>query len=77
MKVRVVTESLSRDTEAALLELVDRVRSGEIVGLAAVTLQRGRRFGYIYAGEAYDNPLLTLGAIRILESDLIRHTTPS
>jgi hypothetical protein len=70
---RVVAENPSSDTAQVLSELMELAKTGELIGFAFVSLYRRRRVQTGATGEASRSPVFTLGAVRILEQNLLHH----
>lgn len=58
-----VNETVSHDTIEALEFLLQEARSGELIGLAYGAMLKRRTCIVDTAGEAYRNPLFTLGVV--------------
>jgi len=70
---RVIAENPSSDTMHVLMELMELAHKGELIGLAFVSLHKRRKVQTGATGEASRSPVFTIGAVRILEQNLLHH----
>lgn len=66
----VVHEQVSHDAIEALEFLLERAQRGELIGIAYGAMLRDRTCIIDTAGEAYRNPLFTLGVVCLLSDDV-------
>lgn len=69
---RLVPDSLSTETIECLEQLLERARSGDVIGLAFAAMLRERSYIVDSAGEAHRNPTFGLGMVRMLDNELTR-----
>lgn len=65
-----VEESVSTETVACLVGLLDQAQRGELVGVAVGAIYKRSNFGTCSAGEARRNPVFTMGVLDILREEL-------
>jgi hypothetical protein len=68
--LQLVTQSVSRDAEECATVLLDRIRRGEIQGLAFVALMPRRRYFTGVCGECAEDPTGVRGAILALDDEM-------
>jgi len=67
---RLITDTLSTDTEQALTQLLDLAKRGELIGVAFAGMLRQRRYFVNTAGEAHRNPTFARGCVSALADQL-------
>lgn len=64
--------SSDADTVRALEVMLQLAKAGGVTGIAAVVFCRSKRYTVELTGEGKRNPTYALGAVRLVESDLVR-----
>lgn len=72
--LRLVTSEICepQDTVNTLRAMLQAAISGELTGIAAICVQRDSGYSLCATGSARDNTTFTLGALRMLESELVQ-----
>jgi len=65
-----VPDMVSNDTVACLQALLQKAKSGEVIGLAYCAMLKKRTYIVNTAGEAHDSPTFTRGMLRALDDQL-------
>lgn len=79
MPYQLVHDTFSKDTVAALRQLLDYAERGELTGIAFAATFKRMRYITNVAGLLAKNPTFCRGAIKALDDDLaliIRHRDP-
>lgn len=69
---QLVRDSVSRDMEQAAIQLLEEVRSGNVVGLAFGIALRGRKYFVNVAGILAKDPTYARGIVAALDDELAR-----
>lgn len=69
---RLVPAEISHETVAALDELLDQARRGEVIGIAYAVMCKGRDYFVDTAGEAHRSPTFALGMVQVLNLEVAR-----
>jgi len=72
-RFRLVEEYISDETVALLEDLLAQAVKGEVVGIAFITLNRQNRYSVGWGGKAHAEPVLALGLLERLRSQLNQH----
>jgi hypothetical protein len=67
---RLITDTISTDTTAALEQLLDLARRGELIGIAFAGMLKQRRYFVNTAGTAHESPTFTRGMLATLDDSL-------
>lgn len=65
-----IADTISTDTEQALMQLLDLARRGELIGVAFAGMLKERRYFVNTAGEAHRNPTFARGLVAVLDDSL-------
>lgn len=65
-----VPDNVSHDTVRCLETLLDRARTGEVIGIAFAVMLKRRAYIVNSAGEAHRNPTFSRGMIAALDDEL-------
>jgi hypothetical protein len=68
--LRLVKDRIAHDVVAALEQLLDGARRGEVTGIAFAATLKQERFITDVAGTCYTNPAFARGAVAFLSDDL-------
>lgn len=69
---RLIPDTISTDTVTCLELLLDRARTGEVIGLAFCAMLKQRAFIVNTAGAAHESPTFARGMVAALDDDLGR-----
>jgi hypothetical protein len=64
---------VSESTINTLESLLEEARQGTLLGVAFIGLPRGRQPIWGWAGRASQDPCLALGAVRLLDDEMVRY----
>lgn len=67
---QLMPDSISTDTEQALVQLLDLAQRGELIGLAFAGMLKQRRYFVNTAGEAHRNPGFARSCVSVLDDEL-------
>jgi hypothetical protein len=73
--LKYVGTHVAADAVQLLDELLKEARSGEVIGVAVVSLRRRRRFQISYTGAVQDEPAASLGAGVVLVAEILKTLT--
>jgi hypothetical protein len=65
-----IPDSVSHETVAALEQLAERARAGEVLGVGFVAVLKRRRYIVNTAGDCRTDPTLTRGMVLALDDEL-------
>ena len=66
-----VADTISKDTQEALEQLLVMARRGDLIGVAFAAMLNQRKYFVNVAGEAYRNPGFSCSCIRVLDAELV------
>lgn len=69
---RLIADTISTDTIKCLELLLERARTGEVIGLAFCAMLKQRAFIVNTAGAAHESPTFARGMVAALDDDLGR-----
>jgi hypothetical protein len=67
---KLVSDTISNETEDALIQLLDLARRGELIGIAFAGMLKQRQYFVNTAGEAHRNPTFARGVVAALDDSL-------
>ena len=70
--MQLVHDTISRDTEQAVTQILEGVQAGHVTGIAFVLTMKRRRYMVNAAGVAAENPTETRGMLLALDDELQR-----
>lgn len=65
-----VPDTISKDTEEALAQMLEMARKGELIGVAFAGMVKQRKYFVNAAGEAHRNPVFARGMVDDLMAEL-------
>lgn len=73
MKTMKPQASVSKSTVDTLESLLEEARKGTLLRVAFIGLPRGRQPTWGWVGRASQDPYLALGAIKVLDNEMLRY----